>query len=568
MDTQELKNQQDEELFSSLEKNKKKKKRKRLITVITIVAIVILALIITVSVLQKRVTNKFAESDNYLTAEAGVGSISTTVSGSGQLAEVDEEGLTVPAGVKVDEVIVSSHDTVAEGDVIATLDIASVMSAMSDIQSEIDDLDEDLYEAEKDSVSSSVKAGVSGRVKKIFAAPGDSVLNCMYSNGALALLSLDGYMAVDIENDSLCAGDSVYVLLESGKTVNGAVESAGNGACVVLVSDDGPACGETVSVCLEDGTELGSGELYIHNPLSITGISGTVSRVNTAENKKVYSNSVVFTLKDTSYSANYDSLLKDRNEKEQTLVELVGLYRSGALLAPFSGSVSSVDYDEEKVADDEETDIITLSPDVSMSVSIDVDESDILSIEVGQSADITVDSIGEDAFTGEVTKINKTATSASGVTRYSAEITLPKVPGMLAGMSASVVIRIQGVDGAVIIPVDALHQTSATSYVYTGYDEETKEFTGLKEVVAGISNSSYVEIISGLNPGETVCYEKPLNFGFSFYGMNNSSSSVNDIPAGDYGGRPEGGTRPDGGSRPDGGPGGNSGHKASGSVVG
>ena len=54
--------------------------------------------------------------------------------------------------------------------------------------------------------------------------------------------------------------------------------------------------------------------------------------------------------------------------------------------------------------------------------------------------------------------------------------------------------------------MDALHQTSTTSFVYTSYDAETGEYGGLKEVQAGISNSESVEILSGLEEGETVWY--------------------------------------------------------------
>ena len=559
MEPNELKSMQDEELFSSLEKKKKKKKRKRRITVIIIVALVLVALAVTVATLRKRVTEKFTEEEDVKSAQAALGSISTTVSGSGQLSEVDEEELTVPAGVKLNEVVVSAHDTVSRGDVLATLDIPSVMSAMSDIQSEIDDLDGELSDAARDAVNSSVKAGVGGRVKKIYAAVGDSVMNRMYSDGALALISLDGYMAVEIRTDALSAGEAVTVELPDGKSVNGTVETAGSGAAVVLVSDDGPELGAAVTVRSAEGAEIGSGELYIHNSLKITGISGTVSRINTAENRKVYSNTVLFTLKDTSYSANYESLLKERNDKEEILVELVSLYRSGALLAPYDGSVTSVDYDEDAVDESKETPIVTMSPDESMMVSINIDESEILSLELGQSAQVTVDSIGENVFVGELTKINKTASSASGVTRYAAEITLPKEAGMLAGMSASVIIRIQGVDGAVIIPLDALHQTSAVSYVYTGYNKETRQYEGLREVVAGISNSSYVEIISGLNEGETVYYTESETFSFGNFGFGgNRPSGGNDIPSGDFGGgsMPSGGFSGGGGGKPSGGPGG------------
>ena len=49
-----------------------------------------------------------------------------------------------------------------------------------------------------DTVSTKIKSSVSGRVKKIYAAKGDGVTDVMQEDGALALISLDGKMAVEI----------------------------------------------------------------------------------------------------------------------------------------------------------------------------------------------------------------------------------------------------------------------------------------------------------------------------------------------------------------------------------
>ena len=185
-----------------------------------------------------------------------------------------------------------------------------------------------------------------------------------------------------------------------------------------------------------------------------------------------------------------------------------------------------------------------------MSITINVDESRIMSLELGQEAQISIDSIGDDIFIGKLTEISKTATSSSGVTRYTAIVTLDKTEEMLAGMTASVVIRISGVDNAVIIPVEALHQTSSTSYVYTQYDENIDEFGGMTEVVTGISNSSYVEIISGLNKGDTVWYTEEENMfggfdsmpgGMAMPGGMGSMPQMGEMPSGmDFsGGRPD-----------------------------
>ena len=147
-----------------------------------------------------------------------------------------------------------------------------------------------------------------------------------------------------------------------------------------------------------------------------------------------------------------------------------------------------------------------------MSILISVDETDILALKEGQEAEVVVGSVSDEVLTGEVTEISREAVTATGVTLYSAEITVDNVPGMLPGMTADVDVKIEGVENAIIIPVEALRQTSAISYVFTTYDEETRQYGGMVEVTTGMQNDTHVEILSGLKVGDTVYYTKQENF--------------------------------------------------------
>lgn len=568
----------DDALFEKMQRSKKRRRRRIWITVILIVLAVLIALTATVIILRNRVRRKFAENTaDVLTYAASVGSISTTVSGSGILSDVDLEDVTVPADVEVEEIVVSANDKVAEGDVLATIDTASVMSAMAKVQSELDAFDDQLSDAEDDAVSKSLKAGVSGRVKKILCAEDDSVADVMYQNGALMVLSVDGYMEAELSAGSLRTGDSLKAKFGDDEA-DAVVDGIDGDTAIILVDDDGPADGESVEFFTEDDASVGSAEVHIRNPLSITGFAGTVSSVDVSEGDKVSTGTTVLTLTDTEYSANYEAILRQREEKEEELMELLKLYHDGALLSPISGSVSAVtDLDAEV----DETALLygaapasadqliaTISPDVLMSITISVDETDILSLEKEQTVEITVDSIGEETFEGWVEEINKTATSALGVSSYSAEIRLEKSEHMLAGMSADAVVRIQGVDNAIIIPIDALHQTSSTSYVYTSYDEETKEYGGMVEVATGLSNANDVEITSGLKEGDVVYYteRRSGNPFFGAFGGFGGMSGGDMSGFGDYGGgsmpsmpsgsRGQGGSMPSGGGHQGGGFGG------------
>lgn len=483
--------ERDDALFSSLQKKKQAKKRRRIRTVILVAAVIALALTAGVLHLRRRVAQSLVSDSDVSSAQAERGSISTTVSGSGTLANVDEDEITLPAGVVIDEIVVKANEKLRAGDTIAELDKASILSAMEDMQSSLSSLDTEIYNARGDAVESSITSGVEGTVSRVYAISGDLVTDVMAEHGCLA-----------------------EVLLKNGQTIR------------------------------------------------IMGLAGTIAKVYAEEGKSVYSGSVLFTLTDTWFSANYDSYVQQRQEKEDLLLQLMQLYSNGgALLAPYDGSVSAIEYDEENdYSGLDEFTVVTMSPDKQMEVSISVDETNILSLEPGQTASLTVSSIGSDTYTGTVTEISKTATSSSGVTRYSATITLDKAEDMLPGMTARVVVNIRGVDDALIIPVDALHQTSTSSFVYTSYDAETGTYGGLREVEAGISNKDYVEILSGLEEGDTVYYVKSEDdpfANFSFGAMPGGGDFSGGPPSGgDFSGGPPSGF--DGGSRPSGGFGGGS----------
>ena len=483
-----MEQQRDDALFEQLGKNKKRRRRRVLITVLTVILAVALILTGLVVYLRRTVRQRFSSDTNQvLSYQVKTGTLSTVVSGSGTLEEDDLEAITVPEGVEVTEVLVKAGDTVAAGQILATVDTASVHTALASAQSALESLDKQISSAESDKVSSSVTTRVAGRVKRILGKVDQTVADCMTENGALAVLSLDGFMAVTVTREE---------------------------------------------------TTIGSGKLYIHEPLSITGYAGTISAVRVSENQRLYKGSALFTLTDTSTTVAYDSLLRSRQEQEEILLELLELRRFGGVTAPFAGSIYTEDYDELLAP----AAVVTLSPDEKMSITLTVDEADILSLELGQEAEITLSSLGDDPFPGTVTELDRTGVSGY----YTAVVTLDKTADMLPGMTASVSIRISGVENAVLIPVEALQQTRSRSFVYTSYDEETKTFGGEVDVTVGLTGSSEVEILSGLNPGQTVYYTKELtifdffaNAGMPMGGMSGENSGM-------------GGSRPGGSQRPQG----------------
>ena len=80
---------------------------------------------------------------------------------------------------------------------------------------------------------------------------------------------------------------------------------------------------------------------------------------------------------------------------------------------------------------------------------------------------------------------------------------------MLSGMSATAVITVKEATDAIMIPVAALNENGGRVYVYTTYEDNVAG--GEVEVETGLSDGVYVEIVSGLEDGQTIYYNQTLS---------------------------------------------------------
>ena len=291
-----------------------------------------------------------AEADgpvaSVLSGTVETGSITTVLHGGGTLSSEDVEDIPLPSGVKITEFLVKNGDFVAEGTPLAAVDSVSVMTAITEVTDTMEYLQEEIRNSTEEKVSSTVSATAGGRVKKVFAKQGDSVQEVMLEHGALAVLSLDGLMAVKLEKRmELPTGSSVTVTFEDDTEAEGRVESNLDGTIVVTVEDESYPIGQKVFVTTDDGKRVGSGELYVHNAWSATAFSGTVQTVWAKEESKVASGASLFTLTDTDFKAQLEYMSSLHREYEELLQDLFRMYNSGTIDAPCDGRVSGVDED-------------------------------------------------------------------------------------------------------------------------------------------------------------------------------------------------------------------------------
>ena len=287
-----------------------------------------------------------------LEATVKEGSVQATVRGGGTLEAGDGEDIELPAEVKITEFLVKNGQEVKKGDPVVKIDKVSALTAVTEIRTSMAAVEKQMETFSDEKSASTVTAPAGGRVKAIYANPGDSVTQVLVEHGALALLSLDGRMSVTLAVSSqLIPGDSINVTLDSGKTVTGRVESNLNGELTVTIADNGYAVGDTVTL---EG--LGSGSLEIHNPWLATAFNGTVSQVNIRLEQTVSSGGSLFTLKDTDYTAQRELLAETHRDYEELLQKLLTWQDTGVITAPCDGLVSGIDTDSTHLlaAEDEE----------------------------------------------------------------------------------------------------------------------------------------------------------------------------------------------------------------------
>lgn len=281
-----------------------------------------------------------------LSSSAQKRSMETKIVGGGQLQSEAAQNVKIPSEVKLTAYLVGNGDTVLKGQPIASVDRVSVMEAIASVQETLDDLSERIADASSDKAPETIKALAAGTVKQVFAQKGDDAQTVMLQSGALAVLSLDGTMSVQLTvSSSLQPGDGVLVTVEGGQSQEGRITANQDGVLTISVTDDHYAVGAQAAVKTKEGADLGIGSLYITSPWNASAYSGTVSQVDVTAEASVYSGQILLRLTDTGHSAEYQGLIDQRREYEALMQELFRLYETEVLTAPCDGIVTDVDKD-------------------------------------------------------------------------------------------------------------------------------------------------------------------------------------------------------------------------------
>jgi macrolide-specific efflux system membrane fusion protein len=138
-------------------------------------------------------------------------------------------------------------------------------------------------------------------------------------------------------------------------------------------------------------------------------------------------------------------------------------------------------------------------------LTANVDESDVGKVKEGQAVSIVLDSYPDKPVSGKVFQILDEGTNQSNVITYSVKIRPDHVPSFFKSqMTANIKIEVAKKPGALLIPAAAVTMDKAgKTAVITSMTDNKPVY---QRVETGLDQGDLVEIIKGLEEGDTVMY--------------------------------------------------------------
>lgn len=268
-------------------------------------------------------------------------------------------------------------------------------------------------------------------------------------------------------------------------------------------------------------------------------ISGTVQSVNVAVGDYVTAGQTLCSIDNSNYQsnllqaqANYNAALATANNAKANLARMQALYEEGAVslqqveqaqlavdtsgvdaaaaqvqaaqqqiqncvvTAPISGEVAAVNVQQGGMAASGGAVVRLVTVD-DVKLVADVTESNINRVKEGDTVNVKIEAASEYDFIGKITGVAPAADAQTNL--YPVEITISNASGLLKpGMFAEAQLVINRVDNVLMVPAEAVNTENCVFVLQA--DNTVKKVP----VEVGISNENYVEIISGLELGQSV----------------------------------------------------------------
>ena len=478
----------------------------------------------------KAYINKQAESSSttsYSRAVVTRGALEETVYGSGTTSARNQTNVLAEAEGTLTDLRVSVGDAVKAGDILAVMTNADLDDTITDLEFDLWELDDQILSTSAGSKVTTIEAPAAGRVVAIYAEAGDDALAVFRGEGALAIISTDGRMKVELSDVDTASGVSLgEKLTVTGETFiaeGTVVDLTRQGTSLTLtIQDDSLPMGETVTVARQNGTILGTSTLEVNKPMAVSSYGGTIESVRVSVGDKVKRADTLFKLTDSPLTLKIENLRLQREAAAKSLEEAKQQRENLIIVAPCDGTIATLSISEGDEISSGAM-LCSILEGEDMNLTIVVDELDVVEVEVGQKVKITVDALSDAEMDGEVYNIAPVGSNSGGVTTYDVELTFDaEGSGVRSGMNATGEITVASTDSTLYVPVEALMTIGNDTYLMVENAGET---------ASTMAADSMSDLSSMPQDGS-----KP-DFGGSFGGQSGDASSGETLDAQNRGNR-------------------------------
>lgn len=240
------------------------------------------------------------------------------------------------------------------------------------------------------------------------------------------------------------------------------------------------------------GTALPKNRLEVKPP-----VNGRIESVLVKEGDPVKKGQALAWMSSTERAALLDAA---HAQGEKSLEYWKEVYKAIPLISPIQGDVIVAKTQPGQTVTTADA-VVVLSDE--LIVRAQVDETDIGKVKLGQKVTISMDAYPETKINAVVEHIYYESKTVNNVTIYEVDLTCENVPLFFrSGMNASVSFIQNSKEEAVLIPLEAVTRENNENYVFV--KETDKALPTRRSVQLGLSDDKHVEVISGVDPSDTL----------------------------------------------------------------
>lgn len=520
-----------------------------------IILVIIIALVL--ALIPGKKNNKSAVKFNEVTVSRQ--NIASTVTGNSIVEANAEYSITPLVTGEILEAPFEEGDKVEKGQVMYKIDAETMENSLSSSNISIQKAQKNYNDAVQDITDLSVRSTLSGRVSAVYVKKGDNVNNGTKIADVISDSKMEiriPFNASDISSIHNGMG-ATLTLVGNGTQLNGTVTAVGRATeatsgymqvCYVTIVVDNPGAltsGDSATAMIGD---IACNDIGKFEPVDTTTIlakvSGTIARLNINQGDKVAVGEVVAQLTSDSVDSQLTNATFSLQEAELSRDRLLKQLDDYTITAPIEGTVvkknkkagekiESGGGGNSSASSSSNSNVLAVIYDMSsLCFQLDVDEMDVKKISVGQEVIITADAVEGTTYNGVVENVSVNGTiGTNGVTTYPVKVRIQDFDeNLLPGMNIEATISVNTASNAIAIPLTAINRGNIVYVKGEKTDEKDRAPEGFKTVMVetGISNDSFIEIVSGLNEGDVI-YVPVIEIQqtqFTFPGMGHMSGGM------------------------------------------